>query len=96
MARIMVDLNKSYWRELFNKLFGDSNSQKLPKSYSELSDKEKEILSLRQQENYKKYLNELALANSDEMFSNGGIEYASILMSVLLNHTNDIARIYCQ
>ena len=30
------------------------------------------------------------------MFSNGGIEYASILMSVLLNHTNDIARIYCQ
>lgn len=45
---------------------------------------------------YKKYLDNLAQTNSSELFSNGGKEYASILMSVLLEHTQYEARIFCE
>ena len=48
----------------------------------------------RELEEYRKYLERLAESNSPDMFSNGGIKHASILMSVLFQDTDE-ARIYC-
>lgn len=44
---------------------------------------------------YKAYLEELARTNSSDLFSNGGKEHASILMSVLFNSAQKIVRMYC-
>lgn len=43
---------------------------------------------------YTEYLEGLARSNSPELFSNGGTDYARILMSVLLRHTRSEARLY--
>lgn len=43
---------------------------------------------------YKDFLKNLAKAGSSKLFTNGGKEYASILMSVLLDNTNSVARIF--
>lgn len=43
---------------------------------------------------YQFFLERLAEEQSSELFSNGGIEHASILMSVLLKNTDRIARIF--
>lgn len=45
-------------------------------------------------EDYKNFLETLASTGSSKLFTNGGKEYASILMSVLLDYTNSIARIF--
>lgn len=45
-------------------------------------------------EEYRKYLERLAESKSADMFSNGGIEHAAILMSVLLKNTKKIARVF--
>lgn len=45
---------------------------------------------------YKTYINELAKSNSEQLFTNGGIEYASVLMAVLFENTKKDARIFCQ
>lgn len=45
---------------------------------------------------YEEYLNKLADTESSEVFSNGGIRYASILMSVLFNRTQSNVRIFCE
>lgn len=50
-----------------------------------------EILS-----SYRKYLEGLAASSSSERFSNGGKEYAPILMSVLFDNTQSIARVYAK
>lgn len=86
--------NKSYWTELLN-MFRNGNSQKWHRDSLEREERGKELLR-EQRENYENYLNVLASMNSQELFSNGGVYYASILMSVLLNNTDDIARIYCK
>ena len=44
---------------------------------------------------YTEYLEGLARSNSSELFSNGGKDYASILMSVLLRQTRSEVRLYC-
>lgn len=46
--------------------------------------------------NYRKYLEGLVKSNSSERFSNGGIDFAPILMSVLFDNTRNTARIYAQ
>lgn len=43
---------------------------------------------------YKTFLKNLAKTGSSKLFTNGGKEYASILMSVLLDNTNSVARIF--
>lgn len=43
---------------------------------------------------YKAFLKNLAKTGSSKLFTNGGKEYASILMSVLLDNTNSVARIF--
>lgn len=43
---------------------------------------------------YKDFLKNLAKTGSSKLFTNGGKEYASILMSVLLDNTNSVARIF--
>lgn len=47
-------------------------------------------------ERYIKYIERLAKEKSTEIFTNGGIEYASQLMAVLFRHTENEARIFCQ
>lgn len=44
---------------------------------------------------YREFLEKLARTNSSELFTNGGKDYASILMSVLLDNTDKKARIFC-
>ena len=48
----------------------------------------------RELEEYREYLERLAESNSPDMFSNGGIQHASILMSVLFKKTRKNARMY--
>ena len=43
---------------------------------------------------YQAYLEQLANTQSPDLFSNAGIEHASILMSVLLRNTDKIARVF--
>lgn len=45
---------------------------------------------------YRQYLEELAAKKSNILFSNGGKEYASILMSVLFDNTSKEAVIFCE
>lgn len=47
-------------------------------------------------ERYVKYIERLAKEKSTEIFTNGGIEYASQLMAVLFRYTENEARIFCQ
>lgn len=47
-------------------------------------------------EEYENYLNELVAKGSEEIFTNGGIRHASVLMSVLLRSTFDHAYIYSE
>lgn len=47
-------------------------------------------------EEYKEYLLDLANRNSSEIFTNGGLRHASVLMSVLLNKTERQACIFCE
>ncbi len=47
-----------------------------------------------QRQKYRDFLEDLAWNESSDIFSNGGIDYASILMSVLFQHTEKEARIY--
>ena len=54
-----------------------------------------EEISIRELEEYRRYLEGLAESDSTDMFSNGGIKHASILMSVLFQGTKN-ARIYCE
>lgn len=49
-----------------------------------------------QLEKYKEYLRHLAETRSSTIFTNGGIEHASILMSILLDNTKSVARIFCE
>lgn len=46
--------------------------------------------------NYINLVNNAALSNSNEIIKNGGLPYASILLSVLFKHCDKIARIYCK
>lgn len=55
------------------------------------------IFMCRQQDifnDYKDFLKNLTKTGSSKLFTNGGKEYASILMSVLLDNTNSVARIF--
>lgn len=45
---------------------------------------------------YVEYIERLAKEKSPEIFTNGGIEYASQLMAVLFKNTEKEARIFCQ
>lgn len=45
-------------------------------------------------EEYRRYLERLAENRSTDMFSNGGIKHTSVLISVFLQSTNSIARVY--
>lgn len=45
---------------------------------------------------YVEYIERLAREKSPEIFTNGGIEYASQLMAVLFKNTEKEARIFCQ
>lgn len=45
---------------------------------------------------YTDYIKELAKKQSPQLFTNGGIEYASQLMAVLFDNTNEEARIFCK
>lgn len=45
---------------------------------------------------YVEYIERLAREKSSEIFTNGGIEYASELMAVLFRNTEKEARIFCQ
>ena len=45
---------------------------------------------------YEEFLQGLATQHSTQRFSNGGKDFAPILMSVLYQHTDAIARIYCE
>lgn len=45
---------------------------------------------------YADFIRGLAEAGSPQLFTNGGIEYASQLMAVLFENTNKEARIFCQ
>lgn len=45
---------------------------------------------------YAEFIRGLAEARSPQLFTNGGIEYASQLMAVLFENTNKEARIFCQ
>ncbi len=47
-------------------------------------------------EEYENYLNELVAKGSGEIFTNGGIKHASVLMSVLLRSTSDQALIFSE
>lgn len=47
-------------------------------------------------EDYSKYLECLASTQSPEIFTNGGKEHASILMSTMLKHTESEAKIFCE
>lgn len=47
-------------------------------------------------EEYENYLNELVAKGSEEIFTNGGIRHASVLMSVLLRFTYDHACIFSE
>lgn len=47
-------------------------------------------------EEYENYLKELAAKGSEEIFTNGGIKHASVLMSVLLSSTTDQALIFSE
>ena len=44
---------------------------------------------------YIDYINKLAESKSPEIFTNGGIEYASQLMAVLFHNTEKEARLFC-
>lgn len=46
-------------------------------------------------DNYVKYIKKLAEDRSHEIFTNGGIEYASQLMAVLFQNTKSEARLFC-
>lgn len=48
----------------------------------------------RRLQDYEEYLETLATNESPELFSNGGVDYAAILMSVLLKHTKKEALIF--
>ena len=45
---------------------------------------------------YVEYIERLAREKSSEIFTNGGVEYASQLMAVLFRNTEKEARIFCQ
>lgn len=45
---------------------------------------------------YADYIEGLAKTKSPQLFTNGGIEYASELMAVLFKNTNKEARVFCQ
>lgn len=45
---------------------------------------------------YRLYLENLVENKSSETFSNGGKDYASILMSILLNHTKQSVCMFCE
>lgn len=47
-------------------------------------------------ERYANYIKELAAKKSPQLFTNGGIEYASQLMAVLFENTEKEARVFCQ
>lgn len=47
-------------------------------------------------EEYRKYLERLAESKSADMFSNGGIEHAAILMSVLFQKTRETVFMFCE
>lgn len=49
----------------------------------------------RELKEYREYLERLAESNSTDMFSNGGIKHASILLSIFFQNTNSAARVYC-
>ncbi len=53
---------------------------------------EKEVFLKR----YAEYIEGLAKVKSPQLFTNGGIEYASELMAVLFKNTNKEARVFCQ
>lgn len=80
-----------FWKELLKMLFGCHISNK-SKQFDETVRAEE--LKRKQLQNYRDFLVDLAEKSSPEMFSNGGKDYASILMSVLLQNTNKEARIY--
>ena len=68
--------------------------ERLSKFFRQHSDNDYTIKKLQDLQNYKDFLEDLASNQSSNVFSNGGIEYASILMSVLFNNTKKIARVY--
>ena len=88
--------NTSYLRELLFRLANGDFLKTHKESLEQLENMRKEELILEQRKLYENYLIKLASSGSSDMFSNGGKEYASILMSVLFNNTKDIARIYCK
>lgn len=90
-----------FWSDLFNKITKSSSKDELSNQFDNQREKEQDRRKVRelkrqQLEFYQSFLEKLASEGSSEMVSNGGIEYASILMSVLLKNTTDIARIYCK
>lgn len=76
-----------YFLEFINKY-----SSKKERVYFKQTKEDKE----RRLQKYKEYLETLAASESSELFSNGGVEYAAILMSILLEHTEKQALIFSQ
>lgn len=59
-------------------------------------DKDMTTMTEKDKQEYREYLDKLADSNSSEMFSNGGMEHAVILYSVLMSKASKICRFYCE
>lgn len=53
------------------------------------------VVSQKVLDEYKAYLESLARSCSPDLITNGGKEFASVLMSVLLANTGNVVRMYC-
>lgn len=88
-SKLILSLKKSKRRE---------DSIILPESEVDLEIlrlKRKQYLEQLKLQKYHDFLERLACDNSSRTFSNGGIEHAAILMSVLFRNTKNEARVYC-
>lgn len=96
----LIKERKSRFFELSNRLFSSfrkngKNNENSDNSISESDSLNEETNAVLQLRKYQDFLEKLAWDNSDITFSNGGIEHATVLMSVLFQNTKKIARIYC-
>lgn len=80
----------------FKEFLGILDSSGTKEFLEQVENDRREELKAQQLKFYENFLINLASKDSSEMFSNGGRDYASILMSVLFNNTDNIARIYCK
>lgn len=81
------------WTNFLKSWFQNASTKELSEKLENERVKE---LKRQQLKFYETYLENLASESSSDLFCNGGVEYASILMSVLLKNTKNIVRIYCK